>query len=140
MKNLILLFSIVGVLVYSCGSPKKSISVVDNKQEEPVRIANDSLAYEIIIMDIGFNNYLSAIAKPTGFYSQQYLESRNRIYVIEWNQRVANPLRYDSSIYENTIDYQSDIDYGMEVNYKLYNYFQFAQKKYNMRLAGFRVF
>ena len=139
MKNLIFLFSIVGVLIYSCGTPKKTMSDVNNKQEEPVRIANDSLSYEIIIMDFGFNNYLNGVAKPLGFYSQQYLETRNRIYVAEWNQRAANSLRYDPSIYENTIDYQPGIDYGMEVNYKLYNYFQFAQNKYKMRLASFRV-
>jgi len=139
MKNLIFLFSIVGVLIYSCGTPKKTMTVVNNKQEEPVRIANDSLSYEIIIMDIGFNNYLNSIAKPLGFYSQQYLETRNRIFVAEWNQRAVNPLRYDSGIYENTIDYQPGTDYGMEVNYKLYNYFQFAQNKYKMRLSSFRV-
>ena len=30
----------------------------------------------------------------------------------------------------------ANIDYGMDVNYKLFNYFQFAQQKYKMRLDG----
>lgn len=138
MRNLIYTLSILGFLIFSCGTPKKTIATTDNQKEEPVRIANDSLEYEIIIIDIGFNNYL-ATAKPMSYYSQNYLETRNRIYVTEWNNRALNPTRYNPNIYENVIDYQPNINYGKEVNYKLYQYFQFAQKKYNMRLASFRI-
>ncbi len=139
MKNLVYLLLIVGILIFSCGTPKKTVITTADQQEEPVRIANDSLEYEIIIFDVGFNTYLNTIAKPMGFYSQEYLETRNRVYVAEWNLRASNPLRYDPSIYENIIDYQPQIDYGLEVNYKLFNYFQFAQRKYKMRLGSFRV-
>ncbi len=138
MRNIIYTLSIIGFLIFSCGTPKKTIATADNQKEEPVRIANDSLAYEIIIFDIGFTSYL-ATAKPMNYYSQNYLEIRNRVYVTEWNIRANNPLKYNSNIYENQIDYQPDIDYGLEVNYKLYQYFQFAQKKYKMRLGSFRV-
>ena len=126
-------FLILGNLVASCAtytSPKKT-----TVKEEPVVIANDSLAYEITIIDIGFNLYLNTIAKPVGFYSQSYLENRNIFYVTEWNNRVRNPTQYNRNIYENTIDYQSNIDYGYEVNYKLFNYFEFAQQKYNINLG-----
>ena len=34
------------------------------------------------------------------------------------------------------IDYQQNIDYCYEVNYKLFNYFLFAQQKYKMDLGG----
>ena len=139
MKNLVYLLLIVGLLMFSCGSPKNSITTENDQQEEPVRIANDSLEYEIIILDVGFNTYLNSIARPLNFYSQEYLETRNRVYVAEWNLRASNPLQYDPSIYENIIDYQPHIDYGLEVNYKLFNYFQFAQRKYKMRLGSFRV-
>lgn len=139
MKNLVYVFLIAGILIFSCGTPKKTVTTAKDQQEKPVRIANDSLEYEIIIMDIGFNNYLNSIAKPMSFYSQEYLETRNRIYVTEWNMRAANSLQYDPSIYENIIDYQPHINYGLEVNYKLFNYFQFAQRKYKMRLGSFRV-
>lgn len=112
----------------------------DNKikadKEEPVVIANDSLAYEIIIIDPGFTNFLNAIAQPEGFYSQNYLESRNRAWVLTWNERARNTLQSNPTIYENIIDYQPTIDYGYEVNYKLFNYFLFAQKKYRMSLGG----
>ncbi|TYP99464.1 hypothetical protein C7447_10160 [Tenacibaculum adriaticum] len=134
MKNLryIVTIGIISLLVWSCGSSPKAIN--NDVKEEPVVIANDSLEYEIIIFDIGFNNYLNTIAKPEGFYSQNYLENKNRFYVPEWNSRVRNPSRFNPNIYENIIDYDPNIDYGYDVNYKLFNYFEFAQRKYRMRL------
>ena len=132
-KQILLLFTI-GIFLWACGSLP-----INNKistEEKPVVIANDSLEYEIIIIDIGFNTFLNSIAQPEGFYSQNYLEARNRVWVLEWNNRVRNPLQFNSNIYENNIDYQSNIDYGYEVNYKLFNYFLFAQRKYKMSLGG----
>jgi hypothetical protein len=139
MKNIIYSLAIISFLIFSCGTPNKAVVSNNDQKEEPVRIANDSLEYEIIIFDIGFNTYLNSIARPMGFYEQSFLEARNIVYVTEWNIRAMNPTRFNPNIYENVIDYQPHIDYGMEVNYKLYNYFQFAQRKYNMRLASFRV-
>ena len=139
MKNLIYTFVVISFLIFSCGTQNKTVKSTDStEKEEPVRIANDSLEYEIIIIDIGFTSYL-ATAKPMSYYSQSYLETRNIVYVTEWNSRARNLTRYNANIYENVIDYQSHIDYGMEVNYKLFSYFQFAQKKYKMRLGSFRV-
>ena len=122
------------VIIYNCNSlPIKNTS---NTNEKPVVITNDSLEYEIIIFDIGFNLYLNTIARPMGYYSQKFLENKNDIFVTNWNLRAMNPTRYDVSIYGNVIDYDPNIDYGLEVNYKLFNYFLFAQKKYDMRLDG----
>lgn len=139
MKNIIYSFAIISFLIFSCGTPNNTVVKNNDQKEEPVRIVNDSLEYEILIFDIGFNNYLNNIARPMGFYEQSFLEARNIVYVTEWNIRAMNPTRFNPNIYENVIDYQPHINYGMEVNYKLYNYFQFAQRKYNMRLASFRV-
>ena len=128
-------FIILVILFYSCGtSPLKNSS---STKEEPVVIKNDSLEYEITIIDIGFTAYLNSIAKPEGFYSQNYLENRNRIMVPIWNNRANNSLSFNSNIYENQIDYSPHINYGYEVNYKLFNYFMFAQQKYRMRLGNF---
>lgn len=134
MKNLIAIFSI-GLLVLACGTSTKTIKkeTETNLPEHAVRIANDSLEYEIIIFDIGFDTYLNTIAKPINYYSQSYYETKNQFYVTEWNIRYNNPMKYDSSIYENEIDYRPHINYGLEVNYKLYNYFKFVEYKYNVR-------
>ena len=128
-------FSTVIILIitfYACGtSPIKSKTIV---KEEPVVIKNDSLAYEITIIDIGFTTYLNTIARPPGFHSQFYLENKNRVYVSIWNSRVNNPTNFNTNIYENRIDYDLNVNYGYDVNYKLFNYFKFAQRKYRMTL------
>ncbi len=134
MKNLYKIFGIfiLGVTLYACSS--SPVKNVKKEKEEPVVIANDSLEYEIIILDIGFNAFLNSRAKPIGYYSKEYMEMWNEVYVTTWNNRAQFPTRYDPEIYRNIIDYDRKIDYGMDVNYKLFNYFQFAQLKYNMRL------
>lgn len=128
MKNIAYIF-VIGLLIFAC-STTKTIKTDKDLPEHAVRIANDSLEYEIIIIDIGYDTYLNSIAKPMNYYSQSYYEIKNRFYVTEWNIRFRNPMRYNSSIYENEIDYQPNIDYGLEVNYKLYNYFKFVEYKY----------
>ena len=133
MKNLIYFFAIA-LTVISCGTTNtKNTSDSKKDMEEAVVISNDSLEYEIIIYDIGFSTYLNTIAKPMGYHSQNYLEAKNNFYVVEWNIRANNPIRY-GDIYENQIEYSTNIDYGLEVNYKLYNYFKFFEKKYKVRL------
>ena len=129
-----LAFSIVGLFFYACSSyPVKNS---EKSKEKPVIISNDSLEYEVIIIDVGFTLYLNTIAKPKKYYSLSYLENRNNIYVTNWNIRALNPSKFNSTIYENRIDYSPQIRYGLEVNYKLFNYFQFAQQKYKIRLDG----
>lgn len=124
---------IVSIFIWSCSSsPVKTKN--NPKEEPPVVIKNDSLEYEIIIIDPGFTLYLNTIARPEGFYSQNYLENKNQFYVTTWNYRASNPIQFNPNIYENRIDYNPTINYGYDVNYKLFNYFEFAQRKYNIRL------
>ena len=132
--NYILGSLIVGIFLYSCSATSTKQTFNSKQKEEPVVIANDSLEYEVTIIDVGFNYYLQSLAEPIGYYAQQYLETWNKLYVTNWNIRAQNPTRYDANIYFNVIDYDPKIDYGLEVNYKLFNYFQFAQRKYNIRL------
>jgi len=124
----------IGLFIVGCSSTTKTTTIKDAKLPEgAVRIANDELEYEIIIIDPGFETFLHSIAKPADFYSQQYYETKNKFYVTEWNIRAQNPLKYDGSIYENQINYDFSIDYGLDVNYKLYNYFKFVEYKYRQQ-------
>ena len=125
------LYVILALFLLSCGSTQKTTE--KNLPDEAVRIANDELEYEIIIIDIGFQSYLNSIAQPANFYSVEYYEQRNRMYVAEWNNRFRNPQRYNPNIYENEINYDPNIRYGLDVNYKLFNYFKFVEYKYNQR-------
>jgi hypothetical protein len=128
MKTIIY-FIAFSFLLISCGTTN-STTTKDNLPEGAVRIANDELEYEIIIIDNGFETYLASIAKPASFYSVDFYETKNRQYVTEWNIRYRNPQRYNSSIYENEINYDFNTNYGLDVNYKLYNYFKFVEYKY----------
>jgi hypothetical protein len=102
---------------------------------DTVRIANDSLQYEIIIIEPGFNLFINSLAKPKGYYSQSYLESKNQILVQEYNSRVINPLRYNSNLYIQEINYDPFVNYGYDVNYMLYNYFVYLSYEYNQRFS-----
>lgn len=128
-------------MLIGCNTSGKAIQKTDDNanlaQQDTVRIANDELEYEIIIIEPGFNYWLVSRAQPEGYYSQNFLESRNMQYVTEWNNRVLQPFRYDPNLYEMQIDYQRGIDYGYDVNYKLYNYFIYFQITYKQQLAGY---
>lgn len=100
---------------------------------DTLRIANDSLAYEIIIIEPGFNGWL-ATQPPRGYYAQSTMEISNHFKVTNYNLRVNNSLQYDPSLYLLQIDYKRNIDYGYEVNYLLFNYFLFFEQRYNQSL------
>lgn len=143
LQNFIALTIVFGLFV-SCTAQKEAISVTDEEKEvfnsqdeEEVEIKDEESEYEIIIIEPGFNVWLQSIARPEGYYSQSFLENRNQIMVINWNQRVLQPQRFNPSLYELQINYDPNIDYGYEVNYKLYNYFIYFQRKYNQRLGPF---
>lgn len=102
--------------------------------KDTVRIANDSLEYEIIIIDAGFNTWLSSRARPRQYYGLTYLETRNKFYVMEWNRRVLDPFSYKADLYQWRIDYDPNIRYGYEVNYLLYNYLVYFQQQYKQKL------
>jgi len=129
-----LILCTVSIFFWGCSSLPANNKII--KKEEPVIITNENLAYEIIIIDAGFTSFLNSIAKPEGHYSKNYIEARNRVWVSEWNNRARNHSQFNANIYENIVDYQSTIDYGYEVNYKLFNYFLFAQQKYKINLGG----
>jgi len=143
MKNILYILVVFGFII-ACNTSKpiaskkiKSEKEIAQVNNDTVTIENDELEYEIIIIEPGFNFWLASRARPEGYYSQQFLENRNYLYVTEWNQRVLQPQRFDSNLYEMRIDYQNGIDYGYDVNYKLYNYFIYFQLTYKQQLTGF---
>ena len=105
----------------------------DGKDLDTITIKNDSLDYEIKILEVGFWGWLQT-QRPRGFYSQSYLENWNWRYVTTYNIRATNPSRYGPNLYPRRIDYDPHIDYGYEVNYLLYHYFKFFEQKYNQNL------
>lgn len=139
MKNLLSIVLIL-VLFSRCKTNKTNTAeTADNpfiETQDTIRIANDKLEYEIVIIDFGFKSWMTRRAQPREYYTQSFLESRNIPFVLEWNRRVVTA-GYDPNLYEMTIAYRQGIDYGFEVNYMLYNYFVFFQEKYNQKLSSY---
>ena len=141
LKNTIPFFIII-MLIASCKSYNNNQTINNGNESglvenDTVSISSDESDYEIIIIEPGFNAWLSSTARPRGFYSQQFLESRNLLMVQTWNQRNLQPMVFDPNLYELRIDYDSRTDYGYDINYKLYNYFIYFQLKYKQRLSSF---
>ena len=120
-----------------CSSSKNTATKNEPKTSDTLRIANADLEYEVIIIEPGFNSWLMSTARPRGYYSESYMESRNQIYVTEWNSRVMQPNRYNPNLYEMQINYDRGTHYGYEVNYLIYNYFIYFQLHYKQQLSGF---
>lgn len=123
--------------IYSCGPTKSGSGKTYPSQNEVIRIANDSLEYEILIVESGFDSWLATQPKK-GYHSQSFLENKNRRFVAEYNTRVLNPGRYSRDLYSEQINYDPNVDYGLEVNYLLYNYFLYFQDKYKQHFIGSR--
>ncbi|MCF6222345.1 MAG: DUF6146 family protein [Flavobacteriaceae bacterium] len=136
MKYIIISFLTIFIL-YSCNSSQKTTKVSGivptDSVNDTIKIVNEELEYEILIIEIGFDSWLLT-QRPIWFYPNTTLAYRNYLNVIEWNNRVIQPALYNPNLYEQIIDYQPNIDYGIEVNYKLFMYFKFFQQKYNQRL------
>lgn len=134
-----IIFFIATVGLFSCTSTKKA-PLGENSQQynekESVRIANDSLEYEIIITDIGFPRFLNT-QPPQDYYSLSFLERRNQFLVAEYNRRVMD-INFSRELYPQRIDYDATAHYGQEVNYLLYQYFRFFSREYNQNFPGIR--
>jgi signal recognition particle subunit SEC65 len=126
-------------MIMSCVAHKTNIpkqEIASQPTTDTVKIANEELEYEVIIIDPGFNSWLNSMAYPRGFYTQNYLENKNQIYINEWNNRFLQPQRYSRDLYEMSIDYDPTINYGYEVNYLIYNYMIYFQNNYRQKLFG----
>jgi hypothetical protein len=134
-KTLFILSLLAVIIIFSCQSSKRVTdkSSIKGQSNDTIRIANDSLEYEVIIFEPGFNAWL-ATQQPRGFYTQSMMEINNHFDVVEYNLRVRQPERFDPDLYPLLIDYRRGIDYGYEVNYLLFHYFMYFEMKYNQQL------
>lgn len=126
--------------IVSCATSSSSTAMkFENKTSDKpilndtVKIGNNELEYEVIIIDPGFSSWFNSYAKPRNYYSQQYLEARNRDWVLGWN----NKFYQGSRLIDMAIDYQSNTNYGYEVNYLIYNYLTYFQLTNKIKLGSF---
>jgi len=125
---------LLAVFIVSCNSNQSAMkgdtqTVVAG---DTIRIANDDLEYEIIIIEPGFNSWL--ITQPNEeYYSLSSLENKNAFSVAEYNRRFLNS-DFSRELYPQQINYDNFTRYGMEVNYMLFQYFRFFEKTYSQKL------
>ncbi len=140
MKKLLFLGFIASFFLFSCNSNKNfSAENTEKLTSDTIHISNPDLEYDVIIIDAGFTSWFNSYAKPKGFYSQSYLETRNKFWILEWNNRARNPIQNNSNLYEMEINYDNTTNYGYNVNYMIYNYLVYFQLTNKQQLGGFQA-
>lgn len=121
MKTLLIFISFA-LLAWACAVKQPvSIRKADTGQDP----GKDSVEYELIVFDSGFESWFLSRAKPVNWHDQSWYESWNRQYVQEWNNRNMGS-RYKELI-DGYINYEPDVDYGPEINHKLFYYFMYVE-------------
>lgn len=123
----ILLFLITGLLCWSCypTSPKVSHSVGLKEK--------DTLSYELIIIDPGFETWYDIHFSPAKDRSNEAYHMYNQQAVLNWNYYFTTGKH--SQYIDSYINYENQVDYGIELNRKLYWYFKYVEE-----ISGLRLF
>ncbi|MDD4777350.1 MAG: DUF6146 family protein [Fermentimonas sp.] len=136
MKKILILSAVV-LLMISCSGPKGVVKIESNGNEITQTESmneEDSVKYELIVMDQEFDTWYILQDSPARYRSQQYYESWNRQYVSAWNSLAMTPGR--RSFFQTIIGYEPNIDYGFELNHKLFYYFQYVEHKLGIPILG----
>lgn len=127
MKKFLILLAAVSLII-SCSGPKGVVKIEpnDNKvAEKGSSSKEDSVEYELIVFDTGFESWYILQDSPARYRSQQYYEGWNQQYVTAWNYYARQPGR--GSFFQSIIGYEPFVDYGFELNHKLFYYFQYVE-------------
>jgi hypothetical protein len=125
------LYLYVGCLLFAvsaCSSVKEGSKTTAKLTQK----SQDTTEYELIIIDIQFDNWYLINYSPAKDRTNEYYRSKNMIAVINWNDYYRKG-KY-SRVIDSYIDYQPSIDYGIEVNRKLYWYFTYIVENYKVQL------
>jgi len=131
-QAILVLLTVLSLNAYSLTIARSTLTKADSLHIS----ATDSIEYEIIIFDSGFQSWLITNAKPMSYHTNEYYQNKNLMLVAEWNNRVRTN-RYRPP-YEYEIEYSPLVDYGLEVNYQLYWYFRYMEQKFGFSLFGGR--
>jgi len=134
MKTIVFFFLLMAGVLAACQSTQQ----MNAPEEAGIEISSataeeDSVEYELLVFDPGFDTFLATQPYPKWYYTNDYYRNWNIRYSIEWNTRHQNPLRY-GSFFETDIPYDASVDYGLDFNFQLYQYFQFVEKEHGIIL------
>ncbi|TDO03830.1 DUF6146 family protein [Sunxiuqinia elliptica] len=122
-------FAIFLILIAACASQQNiQIKATDTVDTE------DSVSYELIVLDPGFESWFLTYSKPSWYHSQQYYETWNEQYVNAWNYNSI--WHRNARLLDGQIDYNPQIDYGLDINHKLFYYFQYVENELKIRILS----
>ncbi len=119
-------FTALLILAAACHS-NKPITTTDIAE-----LPEDSVSYELLVLDPGFESWYLLHNQPSKYHVQAYYE--------DWNQRYVDAWNYGRIGYKHTqlihgyIDYNPSEDYGFEINHKLFYYFMYVERELGIRL------
>ena len=122
MKKIFYLFAVVAFLA-TCSGPKGMVKIEPDGNKAA---QEDSVEYELLVFDSGFETWYMLQNSPARYRSQQYYENWNRQYVSQWNYLATQPRR--RSFFQSIVGYEPGVDYGFELNHKLFYYFQYVEQ------------
>jgi hypothetical protein len=123
-------FVLAALLFLAACAGNKKLPKVDIKNEGTE--LNDSVVYELVIFDSGFETWFLTHSKPVWYHSAEYYENWNKQYVSAWNSRAMSP-GY-GKYFESVIGYDPFIRYGLELNHKLFYYFMYVEKELKIEI------
>jgi hypothetical protein len=71
-----LFFDYVIKLFFGQNTDAQTDNLDSSMTNDTIRIANDTLEYEVIIIDPGFSTWLASRSLPRNYHSQSYLENK----------------------------------------------------------------
>jgi hypothetical protein len=101
-------------------------ATLDTLKISPTETAGDTVAYDLIIFDPGFNSWFNRVKRPESYYSESYLESWNTKLVMQCNALLHQSGR-SACMPSTYLDYDWRTSYGLTLNYRLYYYFRYMQ-------------
>jgi len=125
MKALkIMLFLLFAGILIRGNAQQKPASVEIIKDSVAVEVA-DSTTYEILVFDVGFENWLATNSRPKWYYENDFYRTKNHQYTVTWNNLVRQAMYRPPFEYE--IEFDPKVDYGLDVNWKLYWYYKYLE-------------
>jgi hypothetical protein len=131
MKKIVILFFFLSFIIPGITSAQDTTKVTGDtlKIQADTLSQGDSVTYELLIFDTGFDSWFHSVRKPEWYYEQSYLETWNQQLVAEWNSLYSAGSVRNDCYPETYLDYDNTIDYGKKLNYKLYYYFRYMQER-----------
>jgi hypothetical protein len=118
MKYTVFIFALI---IANCTTQKTV-----QKSTAPKITSEDSIHYELLVFDTGFDSWYVLKNSPALTHSKDYYHNWNIQYVQEWNNKVMSSRH--SEIYGDRIDYDFNVDYPFEIEHKLFYYFQYVEQ------------